>query len=64
MKLIAGGNVVRTTTGRDAENLCWNSWNVSDLIGQTAKVEAIDTSPSSWGRINVDQITLGDLLSA
>lgn len=35
------------------------SWQVGDLIGQTASIALVDDSVASWGHVNVDEIWIG-----
>lgn len=58
------GQVVRTATGLNDERLLPQSWDVSNLIGQTAVLEIVDSSTGSWGHILIDQITFTDPPSA
>lgn len=60
VNLVVGGQVVRSTTGRDEEKLRWTSWLVNDLVGQTAHIEIVDRNTGSWGHITADQITFDD----
>ncbi|KAK6595390.1 beta-fructofuranosidase [Botrytis cinerea] len=54
------GQVVRTATGANAEMLIPQSWDVSDLLGQSAVIEIVDSSTSGWGHIMIDEITFSD----
>ena len=72
--LIAGGNwptqsavrltindaVVRTATGDNSENLKWRTWEVADLMGQTGRLELVDTTTGGWGHLCADQIFLSN----
>src|SRR3954453_8395529 len=58
INLLVGGEVVRSATGFGDEWLDWKSWDVSDLRGQTARIQILDRSAS--GHILVDQITQAD----
>jgi sucrose-6-phosphate hydrolase SacC (GH32 family) len=72
--LIGGGNlpsqecinlkiqdqVVRTATGANSETLIPQSWDVSDLLGQVAVIEIVDSSTAGWGHIMIDEITFSD----
>jgi hypothetical protein len=51
------GQVVRTATGADAEQLIPKGWDVTNLIGQTAVLEILDQQTGGWGHILIDQIT-------
>ena len=35
------------------------SWNVADLVGQTATMALVDESTAPWGHLNVDEIWIG-----
>jgi fructan beta-fructosidase len=58
VNLVVGGQVVRTATGQDNEQLNWVNWDVSAWNGQTAHVEIVDQNTGGWGHINVDHIML------
>jgi levanase len=58
--LVVDGKVVRTATGANAESLDWTSWNVSDLRGKQAQIEAVDDNTGGWGHINLDQVMFSD----
>jgi beta-fructofuranosidase/levanase len=54
------GQVVRTATGANEEKLIPQNWDVSDLIGQSAVIEIVDSSTSGWGHILIDEITFSN----
>ncbi|PQE08907.1 glycosyl hydrolase family protein [Rutstroemia sp. NJR-2017a WRK4] len=54
------GQVVRTATGANSETLIPQNWDVSQLIGQTAVLEIVDSSTSGWGHIMIDEISFSD----
>ncbi len=60
VRLVVGGNVVRTATGVNSENLAWSTWDVSALSGQTAHIEVVDNVTGGWGHILADQIVMTD----
>ena len=65
LNLLVDGKVVRTATGPNtrpggSEALEIQSWDVSELAGKTARIEAVDRASGGWGHINVDQIVLTD----
>jgi fructan beta-fructosidase len=60
VNLLVNGNVVRTTTGPNSEQLDWANWNLSDLVGQTAKIQVVDKNTGGWGHILADQFTFAD----
>ncbi|KAL2834120.1 glycosyl hydrolase family protein [Aspergillus pseudoustus] len=60
INLKVGGQVVRTATGSDSEQLQAKSWDVTGLIGQTAVIEIADLSTGGWGHVLVDEITFED----
>ncbi|KAB8227960.1 glycosyl hydrolase family protein [Aspergillus alliaceus] len=60
INLKVGGQVVRTATGSDSEQLLPKSWDVRALIGQSAVIEINDLSTNGWGHILVDEISFSD----
>jgi sucrose-6-phosphate hydrolase SacC (GH32 family) len=56
VNLVVDGKVVRTATGANDERLDWESWDVRDLRGRTARVEIVDEVRGGWGHVNVDQV--------
>ena len=64
-ELVVDGKVERIARGPNlqpggSEALDWDSWDVSDLIGKTARFRIVDEETGGWGHINVDEITLSD----
>ncbi len=57
-ELIVEGEVVRSTTGSDTEELVWNNWDVGELKGRKAKVRVIDRVSEGWGHVIADQVVL------
>jgi fructan beta-fructosidase len=65
LQLLVDNKVVRTATGPNSkpggsEALAQESWDVSDLAGQSAVIRIIDEAKGGWGHINVDHIVLTD----
>lgn len=65
INLLVDGKIVRTATGPNdrpggTEELDWHSWDVSELIGKTARIEIVDKATGGWGHINIDHITQSD----
>jgi len=52
--------MVRNSTGVNNEELVPVAWDVSELIGKTARIQIVDTAVGGWGHINVDQIVQTD----
>ena len=63
INLLVNGEVVRTATGDNSEQLKWFGWDVSEYIGQTAVLQIIDNFSGSWGHINIDHIMFSDILT-
>ena len=60
INLLADGKTVRTATGRNREELAWQSWDVRDLAGKEVRIQIVDQESGGWGHINVDQIEQRD----
>ncbi len=60
INLVVDGKIVRSTTGRNQEQLEWESWNVENLDGRDARIEIVDQATGPWGHINVDHIEQAD----
>ncbi|KAB5550825.1 glycosyl hydrolase family protein [Coniochaeta sp. 2T2.1] len=60
INLVVQGQVVRTATGSNSEQLSWQSWDVTDFMGQTATLQIVDLLTGGWGHILIDQITFTD----
>lgn len=62
INLVVNGSVVKSSTGGNSEVLKWNGWDVSELNGQEARIEIIDSNTGGWGHINVDHIMFSNVL--
>jgi fructan beta-fructosidase len=61
VNLVVGGNIVRSATGHNSEQLSWSNWNVAEFAGQNAQIEVIDENNGGFGHILVDDIYFSDL---
>lgn len=62
--LLVEGKVVRSSTGRQANFMRDESWDVRELAGKSATIQIIDMERGSWGQIGVDQIVFSDTPTA
>ncbi|MCA9088702.1 MAG: DUF1553 domain-containing protein, partial [Planctomycetaceae bacterium] len=60
VNLLVEGKVVRTTTGRNSNEMVSASWDVSDLRGQTARIQLVDEERGGWGNIGFDHVVFSD----
>ncbi len=61
--LVINNETVRNATGRYDEKLRWETWDVREFGGKTARVVLVDKNKAGWGHIEVDQIVFsGDPL--
>ncbi len=60
MNLLVNGQVVRSATGKNAERLTIQNWDVREFEGKDAQLQIVDAESGGWGHINVDQIELRD----
>lgn len=56
IKLVVENEVVHSSTGLNDEFLAWDTWDVTDYVGQLAHIEIIDSITGGWGHINIDHI--------
>ncbi|GAA1518792.1 hypothetical protein GCM10009761_21500 [Agromyces terreus] len=64
VNLVVDGEIVRTATGRNSENLDWVSWDVSEFAGHEASVRIIDNNRFGWGHVLADQVMFSDAAAA
>ncbi|MRG60704.1 glycosyl hydrolase family 32 [Agromyces sp. CFH 90414] len=64
VNLVVDGEVVRTATGRNSENLDWVSWDVAEFAGREASVRIVDNNRFGWGHVLVDQVMFSDVAAA
>ncbi|MBD3174002.1 MAG: hypothetical protein GF320_02380 [Armatimonadia bacterium] len=60
INLVVDGEVVRTETGRNSEQLLPATWDVESLRGKEARFEIVDQRSDGWGHINIDHIVMSD----
>ncbi|WP_307454014.1 GH32 C-terminal domain-containing protein [Microbacterium proteolyticum] len=60
VNLVVDGEIVRTATGANSENLDWASWNVAEFTGRQASIRVIDNNRFGWGHILLDQVMFAD----
>ena len=64
VSLVVDGEVVRTATGSNSENLDWVGWDVAEYAGREASVRIVDNNRFGWGHILVDQVMFSDAAAA
>ena len=64
VNLVIDGEVVRTATGRNSENLDWVSWDVSTFAGRQASIRVVDNNRFGWGHVLLDQVMFSDAAAA
>ena len=60
VELLVEGKVVRTATGADSERLEWESFDLREFAGKSARLRIADRSSAGWGHVNVDAIAQSD----
>lgn len=65
VNLVVDGRIARTMAGQNdrpggSERLLWHVWDVSDMIGKTAKIQAVDQVARGWGHITLDHVVMTD----
>lgn len=61
LNLVVDGNVVRTMTGQNTENMKLGFWDVRDLLGKPAELQIVDDYTGPWGHILIDDIAFADM---
>ncbi len=60
LNLLVDGEVVRTATGRNANRMHFDSFDVTDLEGREARLQVVDAESGGWGNIGIDEIVFSD----
>ena len=60
VNLVIDDNVERTATGNNNESMTRKEWDVSDLIGEIAKLVVVDNHGGGWGHLNFDDVHQAD----
>jgi len=58
INLIVDGKVVCSTTGKNDNKMKKHQWDVSELLGKSARIEIVDKEVGEWGHIVVDDIAM------
>ena len=60
LELLVDGEVVRSATGENSEQLRWVTWDVAELQGRTAQLRVVDQLTAGWAHVLVDQVVATD----
>ncbi|MDT0574135.1 GH32 C-terminal domain-containing protein [Streptomyces sp. DSM 3412] len=60
VNLLVDGEVVRSATGADSENLDWASFDLRPYVGEKAQIQVVDMNTSGWGHVMADRFTAAD----
>jgi non-lysosomal glucosylceramidase len=60
MNLLIDGQVVRSATGRNRNQMHFDSFDVAELEGRTARLEIVDAEEGGWGNVGIDDISFSD----
>lgn len=60
INLLIGGEVVRSTTGANANQMKIQGWDVTELQGKLAQIQIVDEYSGGWGNIGIDQLVFSD----
>jgi hypothetical protein len=56
VNLLVDGKVVKSTPGRNNNQMSFDGWDVRELRGRTARIEIVDAETGDWGNVGVDEI--------
>lgn len=60
MNLLVDEKIVKSATGRNSDTLYQASWDLSQWLGKSARIEIVDAASGGWGHILVDQLVQTD----
>jgi levanase len=60
VNLVVDGEVVRSATGSNSENLDWASFDLRPYQGEKAQIQIVDMNTAGWGHILADQFTAAE----
>ncbi|MDG1897662.1 MAG: PSD1 and planctomycete cytochrome C domain-containing protein [Fuerstiella sp.] len=61
MNLVVDDKTVRTATGKNSDAMFLHSWDVTEFVGKSARLEIIDHHQGGWGHIDIDHIVFSQL---
>lgn len=61
VQLLIGEKVERVATGRNANRMHPESWDVANLLGQRARIRIVDQATGGWGNIGADAFILSSV---
>ena len=61
MNLVVDGKTVRTATGKNSDKMFLHSWDVTEFVGKSARLEIIDHHQGGWGHVDIDHIVFSQL---
>jgi hypothetical protein len=62
VNLLVDGKVVKSTPGRNNNQMSFDGWDVRELRGKTARIEIVDAETGGWGNVGVDEIVFTNRL--
>jgi non-lysosomal glucosylceramidase len=60
VNLVVDGQIVRSVTGRDSNEMNWASFPVSEFEGKSAHLEVVDSVTGGWGNISLGEVIFAD----
>jgi fructan beta-fructosidase len=60
VNLVVDGQIVRSATGANSENLDWASFDLRPYVGKQARIQVVDQNTAGWGHILADQFVAAD----
>ena len=60
VNLTIDGNIIKTATGNQTENMEQTTWDLKPYLGKEARIKIIDLCVNPWGHILADQFVLTD----